>query len=685
MLRAADISLPKLSSDGPIEFDQERQRLIARGQAELTHKDLLIEAGEIDFLQSEQVIEARKDVRLTKEALRLVADRTVYRVMKRHFSTGPFRLGSYPLYIKGDSLQGTPSQIDITRSIFYFNEPDPFALNIKSRSVRYLPEERVTLKQALFRIGNVPFFYLPHYEQKTEESSLRMKAEAGYRGNLGAYLKTHTLFTLREGIKAGGNLDYYTKRGVLLGPAFEYNLSPKEGHTLQGRFDSGYIDDHGDKEEDVLDKAVPEERGFIEWKHKQKIGELVDVTGRVSYWSDSEVERDFRRDLFRHNQEPDSFLEAVHAGSNFFVSVFGRFGPHNFQTVNERLPEIRVDVMPTPIGQTRIYQRLSAAYARLKQKDTASDGTDPQSDRFNVHYQLLHPINLTPWLTVTPIAGVQITSYADDVADLDDEIDHDYTHFVGELGFDAQAKAAATWDYKQKLWDIDGLRHIVRPILRYRYIPQADQGQGKIPQVDTEVFSTERPLIDLKDIRHRDELQEYHLVRLGFENELQTRHQSGYGSRQLAQFNIYHDIRFSRADDQRTFSDLYTHLKLRPVHWLRFDLFSRFDPETLTLGEIRTRSTLLDGDIWSLSLTTENLNHQIGQYVLDFDYKFTERRRFNIQLRYDSLLDSFTENRYRLTTYLGNSWRVDFELTLNDGSSREDQAELGIRFRLLTP
>ena len=242
--------------------------------------------------------------------------------------------------------------------------------------------------------------------------------------------------------------------------------------------------------------------------------------------------------------------------------------------------------------------------------------------------------------------------------------------------------ASSTWDYNNRLWKIDGLRHTVRPVLRYRYIPKANQGHKRIPQIDDEVFSTTLPLIDLGEIRSIDDLRETHLIRLGIENFLQTR-RTDYGSRQLTTFDLYQDIRISREHSEKTFSDLYTDLKVMPVDWFRFRLFNRFNPEDLTFNETRTTIAVNDGDIWALSLTTDNLQKQIDQYDLGFDYKLNERWLFNSHWRYDTRLSAFTRHAYGLTTYIGNSWKAAFELAFNEGSSREDQAQLNLRLKLL--
>ena len=43
-------------------------------------------------------------------------------------------------------------------------------------------------------------------------------------------------------------------------------------------------------------------------------------------------------------------------------------------------------------------------------------------------------------------------------------------------GFDARLLASGTFDYKNPVWEVDGLRHLVEPKLSYRYAPEAAAG-----------------------------------------------------------------------------------------------------------------------------------------------------------------------------------------------------------------
>ncbi|WP_043581856.1 LPS assembly protein LptD, partial [Geminisphaera colitermitum] len=177
----------------------------------------------------------------------------------------------------------------------------------------------------------------------------------------------------------------YTKRGVLIGPALNYNtLKPASaaalaatdpdtfaGLTATGTTDtpllgatgalrSGYIHDFGDLDQDINGNDISTNRGYIEWKHHQLLTPSLTLNANINYWSDSEITRDYRRDQFRTNQVPDTFAELYQTGSNHTASLFLRANPNDAFQMQQRLPELRFDGHPVALG-AGIYHRLNAS------------------------------------------------------------------------------------------------------------------------------------------------------------------------------------------------------------------------------------------------------------------------------------------------------------------------------------
>ncbi|MDC0497475.1 hypothetical protein OAN72_00725 [bacterium] len=689
-------TLPELSSIEPLQFDEDSQRLVARGDAQLDFDNTRIRADRITYYQEFALADADGNVAINRDGSRLIADRLSYDGNESIFSVKNLKTGQWPYYMSGVSAGGTTDEATINGATVYYGNPSPFGLSVSSDEIKYISEgdsNYVSMDGATFRIGSVPVFYLPAYKHYISDAPHYIDVDGGSDSELGTYIQTTTLFPVASWLRLGANLDYYTKRGALAGPTAQY-IYNSSTQSISSTLSTGYINDEGDDSDrsiDVLGQQIESDRGFAEWRHIHHIGERFTTTAVASYWSDSEVTRDFREDLYDDNQRPDNFAEAVYAGDNWFVSAFSRFHPNDFQVVQERLPEVRADLLPIPIFNTGAYQRASLSYTQLREdlEDNRGIPVESESDRFDLTYRIQRPFLLTNWLTFTPLAGARFTQYQNQEIDpfflTTVSVDDSYSRDIYEIGFDLEARAYANYPTMNRTWGIDGLRHLVRPVMRYRYYSDPDD-LNEIATIDRQVFDMERPLLDLSDLRNIDQIAETHLVRLGVENLFQTRAEK-YGSRTLAELNFYQDILFEKAtrydgSDEDTFNSTWVELVLKPAPWLKFDLASRFKTESLTLEELRTRTTVRSGEIWEIGLSTDLLNKQIDQYRLDFIYRISERYSFLSDVRFDAETGEFTRYQVGLSTHLGSTWEVLYAITFREDAKRESDVEFRIQLRL---
>lgn len=689
---ALNARLPELSSIEPLEFDENSQRLVARGDAQLDLENTRIRADRITYYKNFALADALGNVAITREGKRLIADRLSFDANENIFSVDVLRTGQWPYYVSGASGGGTNEDSSIYGATVYYGNPGPYGLSVSSNEVRYLKEPRgeyVSMDGATFRIGSLPIFYLPAYRHYVSDAPYYTDVDVGSGGDLGVYLQTTTLFPVASWLLAGANLDYYEKRGLLAGPTAQYTYN-SQTQQIVGAVSAGYIDDKGgDKERglDIFNHPIDTERVFAEWRHKHHIGDHFTATAVASYWSDSEVTRDFREDVFNDNRQPDNFVEASYAGNNWIVSAFGRFRPNEFQLVQERLPEIRLDVLPVPAFNTGAYHKAHLSYTQLRENfddNPAVITTEGESDRFDLTYRIQRPILIRDWLTLMPLAGARLTQYDNQRSDLAN-IDGSFTREIYEAGFNLEARAHATYPTVNKTWGINGLRHLVRTVLRYRYFSDPD-ALNEIATIERAVFDLDRPGLDLSDLRHVDDIPETHLVRLGVENLFQTRAKN-YGSKTLAALNFYQDILLEKErglnnEEKDTFNATWLELELNPAPWLKFDFASRFKTESFTLDELRTRTTLRSGEIWELGLSTDLLNQQIDQYRLDFIYRINERYSFLTDARFDADTGDFTKFSIGLRSRIGSTWELLYAITFREGARRESDVAFRIQLRL---
>ena len=642
------------------------------GNARVDYGDIRLTADELRINTRTKIIVALGNAVLTRGSRRLLADTITFNANDETYVVGDLRVGDYPIYLAGSGATGSANSITVTDARVTIPEPGgPFIPTISAQSITFDENRQLNADQASIGVGSVRPLALRGFEHDIKSPLISyLSATGGYRSTLGVFAEVGLHVPVAESLRFGGDVGVYSSRGLMFGPSGTYR-SDRPGAGYQGRFRSGFISDYGDREIDLLGRPVPKERGYVEWEHQQQLTQNLTLTGELNYWRDSEIIRDFKPSDFFEIQQPDTYLESVYAGRNYFVSLFARFQPNTFHRVQQRLPELRFDLLPLLLGGG-IYERFNASVVALRDNPPGG-GPTLRSDRADAYYVLSRPIRPTEWLTVTPVAGARLTHYAN----LDGPR-NDYTRTLGEIGVDAEMRISGVYDYKNPRWKIDGLRHLLTPRISYRYIPEAEKGSRYIPRIDRRSFSTYLAPLGLGDTRNLDEMHETNILRLGFDNTLQTRDPL-YGSRDLVVLNVANDFRFHRRPGERDVSEIHAELAIMPARWLELGVYQSVAPQDLTLREFNTGITIRDGDEWAAHFASNFLRGELNDYFLEGSRRFNEVFDGIVHLRYDARQKRFNEQSYGVRHNIGNTWRIEYLITLYDGPRRESRFGFNVR------
>ncbi len=660
-------------SDKPLEFDYNSKEMVVL-DARLTYGELVLTADEIRYNDQTRVATARGHIVLTRGPVRLVADAGTYSLADGKVRLANTRAGYYPLYLEGRELEGNTSEFTLQDATLSYGEPGTYTPTLRAKSIDFIAGKSFRAHDARLRLGPIPLFPLPVFSQRLDTPPLQTDIRAGFRSSTGAFLDVTALAPVASGVHFGPEVGLYSKRGVIVGPAAEYDT--QRGDTSYfGWLRSGWIYDFGSRANRGLDsegRQVGAHRGYFDWRNRVTHGEHFSLMNQITYWSDSEVIRDYARQRFARNQQPETFVELAYTGDNTVASAFGRFQPNDFQVTRRREPELRADLLAHPIVPGLI-QRGSLAFVRLRE-DNSTLALDRSSERFDAYYGLESPTVLTPWLTVTPVAGARVTHYFSALGGKDD-----YTRVLGQIGADVRARAYGEFEVKNARWGIDGLRHLVEPFAQYRYLPDAEKGRAYIPDIDRSVFSTRLQPLDLGDIRSLDALSALNTLRYGLAQRLQTRDGKG-GVRDLVILTLAQDRHFNRlvAPALRRTSDLHADIALMPAPWIRFDAFQRLDPHNFRLEEFNSGITLTDSHFWTARFGTQFLRGQLEEYTLDAAIRLNERFTLTGLWRYDAIASQFYEQVYGLRQTFRNLWSLEYQIAFYEGQRRES----GFQFRV---
>ncbi len=655
-------------------YDDTTKETVLSGHARLVNGDTVLTADTIRYNTATTIVTATGNFVLTTGRRRLVAEEGTYNLSTRAINVRNLRIGEFPIYLSGDTVSGTLDELVFTNATVFFRENASYTPSIHARHLTYARGKIVKAEGLSIGLLGGHFISFPTFEQKLDVDFVSfISAHLGYRGNLGAFAELGLHVPVSKGVQVGADVGLYSSRGVMVGPSGSYDRQTDTG-SVHGFFRSGYINDGGDRKTDVLGRPVPRDRSYFAWQHRQRSGDHFTLDGEFNYWSDSEILRDFRHRDFDRVQQPDSFLEAAYTQNNYALSAFARVHPNQYHRVQERLPEVRFDLLPSEIGGG-IYQRGSASAAVLQ---SDAYGVDPslRTNRFDGYYGLEKTFAPTPWFGFTPVAGARVTHYTDARAGK-----NDYTRALGEIGFDAHLLASKTFNYKNEVWEVDGLRHLVEPRLSYRYAPETERGKAYIPPIDRRVFSTYLQPLSIADSRFLDDPGPLNTLRLSLDNTFQTRDKV-YGSRNLAALNFAADYRFDHPGT-KPLSDIYTEFALTPASWLRWEVFHRFDPHHTRQPEINTALEIVDQEWWSVRLATHYLHNDYEEYFLEWRQRLNEVYDVTALWRYDARNRRFNEQSYGVWQRLGQTWAIKYEVSWFNGPRRESNFALNIEVELL--
>lgn len=319
----------QLVSDDPIEFDSASKTMTATGKAELTYGDLKLLANRIVYNQETGDAVATGNIRITQAGYRLIADDMTVNIETRQVEAHNVRFGSHPIYAEAEYATGSETRLELHDAKVYYREPEKYAPHITMKTFVIDENRIVDADKVLLKVLELPVWYMPHLSLPTDVVPFQVDANIGSRGNLGVYIQTQILVPLNANFFLGGNLDLYSKRGVLFGPAFSYKDKTEDGFTRID-FSSGYIHDTGELGFDMFGRAIGKDRYFVEGSLQKVWNENQLLQGTWNIMSDSEMVRDYHYGDFYRNQQPDNFFEYIYQQPNWSFATFARYDPNDF-------------------------------------------------------------------------------------------------------------------------------------------------------------------------------------------------------------------------------------------------------------------------------------------------------------------------------------------------------------------
>jgi hypothetical protein len=344
-------------------------------------------------------------------------------------------------------------------------------------------------------------FYWPFMRSNLERPDMPLKSvRIGNDSIWGTTVESRwylsRLLGLREpdGTNGTFDLDYLSKRGVGTGMDVDYAQEDRLGKI------SGYlIDDRG---EDRLgrvdfrrDLKPPEDlRGRFDWVHRQFMPYNWQVTAGIDYESDENFLESYRRHEFNTDADRETYVHLKRIEDNWGLAFLAKGRINNFADELQEAPTGEYHLTGQSIfddSMTLYSDTQGGAYRQLIGKDHAT-AMNEEVFGFGTHRTEL---DMPMWL-----GGIKAVPFVAGTVGYDERsgfnrslVDgsnpggdpNDNTVGIGEAGVRASSEYWKTYpDVKSRLWDLDGLRHIVRP------------------EVDTSIYGESDTVVKQHDVVH---------------------------------------------------------------------------------------------------------------------------------------------------------------------------------------
>jgi hypothetical protein len=324
-------------------------------------------------------------------------------------------------------------------------------------------------------------FYWPFLRSNLQRPDVPLKGiHIGHDNTWGTSLETRwylsRLLGLREpaGTDATFNLDYYGKRGLGTGAEIEY-----ENKDSFGQLTGYFIDDHG---EDRLGRISsrknlePErdERGRFYWLHRQFLPYNWQMTTGVSYISDEHFIESFYRNEFNAGLDQETYIHLKRIEDNWGLALLGKGRLNDFENELEEIPGAEFHLTGQSLFDDKLTLYSDSEAARMRQSISNVYPVPIDDDIYSFashRSELDMPVSAGAVRMVPFVAGNY--GYDDRSGFTRSLVDGSDTGSFGEDNVwftEAGVRVGTQYSkvypgVKSRLWDLNRLRHIIKPHL----------------------------------------------------------------------------------------------------------------------------------------------------------------------------------------------------------------------------
>lgn len=668
-----------LHTNSVAEYDFQAKTFVITNGGSVSYRDVVMTADNLSAQIESYEVEASGTVVIKWAGHIWTGDSIGFNFKTRQMRAAAFKTGREPFYIQGDGLaaftttnqnQAVTNVITATNTFITTDNIAEPAYRIRASRMTIIPGQRIEARNATVYVGDVPVFWFPYLRRSLGRHPNNFVFTPGYESKFGPYLYTTYNWWWSDQLDGAVHLDLLEKRGVGVGPDFNFDLGP----LGRGQMRYYYIDD----QKPGLDPngaPIPENRQRFQFSYDATLQTNLTLKASVNYQRDPYIVRDFFEPEYRRNIQPATFFELNQSWPNFSLDVLASPRVNDFYETVEQLPDIKLTGLRQQLGVSPFYYDSESSLGYYHRRFAGGVTPDFSAWRGDSLQQLTLPQTFLGWLNVTPRVGGRFTHYGEtDGVGTTEKVED---RFVFNTGAEVSFKLSRVWaGARNEFFEVNGIRHILEPSVNYVYVPSPRVAPSQLPQLDYEVPGTRLLPIEYPDYNAIDAIDSQNVFRLSLRNKLQTKRREQIEN--LVNWAVYTDWRIDPRASQSTFADFYSDLNLRPWSWLAVGSEIRYGLDSYRLKESNSRLTIVPGGDWSMTLGHRYLDDSVfgapgsghNTFYSTLHYRLNENWGARMTHRFEARDHVLEEQYYTIYRDL-RSWTSALTFRIRDNSTGE--------------
>ena len=409
-----------------------------------------------------------------------------------------------PIYVRAAKLRGVSEDmfqaedITLTSSEFYLPQVSMTAssmvltdtTSIDARTGKKMEKSSydAVLTDVSVKSNDTTLFNWPRIRTNFERPDLPIRKMAiGHDSDYGNTIETQwhlaRLLGRKEpdGVDSVLALDYFSKRGFAGGVGIDYRRPDYYGGMV------GYmIDDHGEDDLGRVDSRRDQEpsqqlRGRFSIRHRQYLPYDWQLTGELSYLSDRNFLEAFYRNEFQTSKAQETLIHLKRLKDNWAFAVLAKGRINHFENELEELPTTEFHLKGASLWDHMLTFYSDTQVSRFRDRIANGVETD-ESQKFYTFAFTRNEIDLPLLFNTFKVVPYVAGTYAYEGKDGFDrrldgsEVDPgDKNVFMGEFGLRVSTMLWKSDPFlRSRFWDLNGLRHIIRPHFEAVYYNPSD-------------------------------------------------------------------------------------------------------------------------------------------------------------------------------------------------------------------